>query len=760
MLRLRIKAETYGGTKRQNLPDSAFAGPGRSFPIMSAQDVRDAVQSLGRTKHDKEAVKRGIIRRARAIGATDALPEAWRGKSFPAATPGGNYAHGDGGLMANPALEGGTRRPKDARLWKRAKLAAHRRYTTTKTGAALSFAREWYERNGGAWDGLQDATVLPQGMHVKAANYSARAGQTISGNLTRGNDGKFASGSSSSEPAKPATPTKHTTAKKPKKARGGKGKKPKGPKPPDPAKAQRQAEADAYRRLRREQILKDREERRQRQAQRQVERQQDRARRDQERAQRRADILARQQAKKPAAAKPKKGGGGGGGKGKKGDDDQMKQDKLDRQLAELRRLVNAVGHKTTDSAFVVFKDTKGDWRWLAQTTTAFEDRDREILSLKALEADVARADSDGKYGPLRWWHIGNPDPLSTDAPWGPGLDLGWCDFNAMSGKTLIESGTFKNETIARWAAANADALGLSPGFFHPAAEPDHDGVFHHIRRFERSLAPKERVSNPFTAFHTTRITRKELPAVNTEQIKTLLKTGLAPDMIASLLDGVEQTEKTAAQAGVRFKEHAPADEIVINGVTYTVKAPPVAPADEEEPEAEAKADDETLLEEAMDDSADAEHDDAEMDQELFDMKLDDFRKEIAGIVRAELAPIVAQLKLAEKMEGTVKGLTEEMKAMMGGTATKTANEITTIKTTIDKLQAQLAELEGTQTKTQLGHRASAAGATATTKAAEMAETSKPAQQSELEEVFRWTREGAAKAFSGVEGGFAVPGVIE
>ena len=753
MLRLRIKTETYGGTKRQNLPGSAFAGPGRSFPIMSSQDVRDAVQSLGRTKHDKAAVKRGIIRRARAIGATDALPEAWRLKDFPAATPGGNYAHGDGGLFANPALEGGTRRPKDARLWKRAKLAAHRRYTTTKTGAALSYAREWYERNGGAWDGLQNAMVLPQGMHVKAANYSAKRGEVISGNLVRGNDGKFSSGSSSS-PAKPAA--KPTKSVKPKKARGGKGKKPKGPKPPDPAKAQRQAEADAYRRLRREQILADREERRQRQAQRDTERQQDRARREQERAQRRADILARQQARQAKPEKPKKGGGGGG-KGKKGDDNQAKQDKLDRQLAELRRLVNAVGHKTTDSMFTVFKDARGDWRWLAQTTTAFEDRDREILSIKALEADIARADADGLYGPLRWWHIGNPDPLNTDAPWGPGLDLGWCDFNAMSGKTLIESGTFKNETIARWAAANADTLGLSPGFFHPAAEPDHDGVFHHIRRFERSLAPKERVSNPFTAFHTTRITRKEFPAVNTEQIKTLLKTGLAPDMIASLLDGVEQTEKTATQAGVRFKEHAPADEIVINGITYTVKAPAMA-ADEAEPEAEAKADDETLLEEAMDDSADAEHDDAEMDQELIDMNLDQFRKEIGSIIDAKLAPIIAQLKMTEKMEKMIGGLSEEMKTMFGGTATKTTSEITTIKTTIDQLQAKLAELEGTQTKTQIGHRASAAGATVTAKAADMAETSQPAQQPELLDVLEWTRTGAAKAFSGFNG--AIPGVIE
>ena len=76
------KKESYGGTPRGELPDSAFAGPGRSFPIKSARDVRNAIRALGRTKHDRDAVKRGIVRRARAIGATSALPETWKGSGL------------------------------------------------------------------------------------------------------------------------------------------------------------------------------------------------------------------------------------------------------------------------------------------------------------------------------------------------------------------------------------------------------------------------------------------------------------------------------------------------------------------------------------------------------------------------------------------------------------------------------------------------------------------------------------------------------
>jgi hypothetical protein len=44
-------AERYAGKKRSDLKDSDFLDPKRrSFPVMSAQDVKDAVSSWGRYK--------------------------------------------------------------------------------------------------------------------------------------------------------------------------------------------------------------------------------------------------------------------------------------------------------------------------------------------------------------------------------------------------------------------------------------------------------------------------------------------------------------------------------------------------------------------------------------------------------------------------------------------------------------------------------------------------------------------------------------
>jgi|SRR5215831_282613 len=57
-----------GGVDRDKLKDEDFAGPDRSFPIVTQADVSDAFHSLGRTKHNKDAVRANIIRIAKRKG--------------------------------------------------------------------------------------------------------------------------------------------------------------------------------------------------------------------------------------------------------------------------------------------------------------------------------------------------------------------------------------------------------------------------------------------------------------------------------------------------------------------------------------------------------------------------------------------------------------------------------------------------------------------------------------------------------------------
>lgn len=402
---------TFGGRKRADLPDSAFAGPDRSFPIITAQDVRDAVRSLGRTKHNRAAVKRGIIRRARAIGATSALPERWR---------------------------------------------------------------------------------------------------------TKGR-----------------------------------------------------------------------------------------------------------------------------------------------------------------SAFAVFKDARGADRWVSVSSSAYLDRDREIVSSQALAGAVAKADASGVRGPLRFWHL-------------PGLDIGDCDFQMVAGpggRFLVESGTFRDPRYARAIAGKA--LQVSIGFFHPRTEP-RGGVFHDIAIFERSVVPDGRAANPMT-----RLTLKER-RMSDEKLAAA-KALFGEQLLSELLATVATTDKAAQDQGLAYKD----DQIAalraeVEALKATVKAL-TAPAETTEkaapppPEAEmAEAD---VAEADVAEAEMAEADDGPIlgpaDAQL-----------IAEAVMAVIAP---QLDLEKKMAGYLN----EMKAMLAPQAAKDDERAREIAA----LRERLAALEGDMPRAAKEAAAVAGGAT-------------------------------------------------
>ena len=73
--------KTYKGTKRSDLKDSDFLFPEtRSFPIVTPQDVKDAISSFGRMKGNMsyEAFLRKLYNKCKSKGPefVAALPEA------------------------------------------------------------------------------------------------------------------------------------------------------------------------------------------------------------------------------------------------------------------------------------------------------------------------------------------------------------------------------------------------------------------------------------------------------------------------------------------------------------------------------------------------------------------------------------------------------------------------------------------------------------------------------------------------------------
>lgn len=201
---------------------------------------------------------------------------------------------------------------------------------------------------------------------------------------------------------------------------------------------------------------------------------------------------------------------------------------------------------------MVFKEARGRLRWVLFSSNSFQDTDRQYVSQAALDRDVARTDKERNYGPLRWWHVGNPDRL-TRTP-GDGIDLGDCDFRAMHGRMLIESGTFRNERIGEAIKERADTLAGSIGFFHPLSQPDTDGVFTDIHTFERSLLPRGRASNPLTALTVTKES-SDMATMKEKLDEFVALLGGDKQLAESVVKRAEQTEKEAAEAGLKFKEN-------------------------------------------------------------------------------------------------------------------------------------------------------------------------------------------------------------
>ena len=354
-------------------------------------------------------------------------------------------------------------------------------------------------------------------------------------------------------------------------------------------------------------------------------------------------------------------------------------------IAKLRKLYKAEKMELpAEKSFTVFKSADGSYRWIARSTTAYRDRDKEILPIDTLDRDSQRMTAVKQFGPLRWWHIGDPQPFDIVAPWGPGLDLGDCDYSAQIGTSRVESGTFKNADIAQRIADTADEYELSPGFFHPIDQPQPDGTYTDIRTFERSLVPVKfgRASNLFTG-----LTVKEFRMDATEQARrfnaAVEQLGLTPDQAQALASGLTKTDKSAettidpttGKMGVAYKDDPwAAVAMAIKAAMMPMeKAPPPmdasAPPDPNAPpELEAGADDEA----------------AEETEYIGDMSVSDFEMLLTQALQAAIQSFGSDISTRmAAMDEAVKG--------MGYARTKAES---TAQAEIAVLKARLAELEG------------------------------------------------------------------
>jgi len=70
----------FSPEQREGMAERDTAMEGGSYPISNVEDLKNAIQAIGRAK-DPDAAKRHIRKRARALGAENLIPDSWSEKS-------------------------------------------------------------------------------------------------------------------------------------------------------------------------------------------------------------------------------------------------------------------------------------------------------------------------------------------------------------------------------------------------------------------------------------------------------------------------------------------------------------------------------------------------------------------------------------------------------------------------------------------------------------------------------------------------------
>ncbi len=71
-----LEKREFSEKERKRLAEQGMALPDGSFPIVTVEDLKNAIRSIGRAK-DRAAAMEHIVRRARALGRMDLIPEDW-----------------------------------------------------------------------------------------------------------------------------------------------------------------------------------------------------------------------------------------------------------------------------------------------------------------------------------------------------------------------------------------------------------------------------------------------------------------------------------------------------------------------------------------------------------------------------------------------------------------------------------------------------------------------------------------------------------
>jgi HK97 family phage prohead protease len=72
-----VRADKYSDKDRQQGAKEGWAMPDGSYPIKDTEDLGNAIHAVGRGGSSHDAIRKHIISRAKALGASDQVPDSW-----------------------------------------------------------------------------------------------------------------------------------------------------------------------------------------------------------------------------------------------------------------------------------------------------------------------------------------------------------------------------------------------------------------------------------------------------------------------------------------------------------------------------------------------------------------------------------------------------------------------------------------------------------------------------------------------------------
>lgn len=205
------------------------------------------------------------------------------------------------------------------------------------------------------------------------------------------------------------------------------------------------------------------------------------------------------------------------------------------------RLQTALNGDKEAQAFTVFKGADGKDHWHAQYTNNFIDRDKEIISEKALTDNILRMDMGLVQKPELWsWHT-------------KGTRHGQADDVFMIGHFVHAIGHYDDTEMGQKAAAydkkHAKELRLSHGFNAPKWSFK-DGIYKVANTFEITKLPQGKEANSFTYF-------EEIKAMELSEAKRRhLEEVYGKDTVDKLVAESEKHGKALEELGVAYKDYS------------------------------------------------------------------------------------------------------------------------------------------------------------------------------------------------------------